>query len=227
MTLDKTVKYDAIIFDFDGVIADSETLLNQVLADGLTAVGLATTIEDSLRDYSGKRWADILMLIEARLGRELPASFIGEQIERLGHKVMIGVKPVAGVESFLEMTRDMPRAIASSGEPLWIKPTVRRFGIADHFGKHVYSTGKLTHGKPHPEVYLIAAKALGVDAARTIAIEDSPDGIAAAVAAGMTAIGLTAASHIRTGDAKRLLSAGAHAIVEDYEELADWIGLIN
>lgn len=225
MTWGERGKFNAIIFDFDGVIADSEVLLNQALADGLTTVGLPTTLEDSLRDYCGKRWGDILQLVEARLGRDLPASFIGEQIERLGHKVMMAVKPVAGVTPFLEMTREMPRAIASSGEPLWIKPTLSRFGIADHFGDHVYSTIKLRHGKPHPEVYLKAAKALGVDPAQIVAIEDSADGVAAAVAAGMTAIGLTAASHIQADDAERLRAAGAHAIAEDYEDVADFIGL--
>ena len=225
MTRGERAKFNAIIFDFDGVIADSEVLLNQALADGLTTVGLPTTLEDSLRDYCGKRWGDILPLVEARLGRELPASFIGEQIERLGQKVMMAVKPVAGVVPFLEMTREMPRAIASSGEPLWIKPTLSRFGIAEHFGDHVYSTIKLRHGKPHPEVYLKAAKALGVDPAQIVAIEDSADGIAAAVAAGMTAIGLTAASHIQADDAERLRAAGARAIAEDYEAVTDFIGL--
>lgn len=225
MTRGERAKFNAIIFDFDGVIADSEVLLNQALADGLTTVGLPTTLEDSLRDYCGKRWGDILPLVEARLGRELPASFIGEQIERLGQKVMMAVKPVAGVTPFLEMTREMPRAIASSGEPLWIKPTLSRFGIAEHFGDHVYSTIKLRHGKPHPEVYLKASKALGVDPAQIVAIEDSADGIAAAVAAGMTAIGLTAASHIQADDAERLRAAGARAIAEDYEAVTDFIGL--
>ena len=84
MTRGERAKFNAIIFDFDGVIADSEVLLNQALADGLTTVGLTTTLDDSLRDYCGKRWGDILQLVEARLGRELPASFIGEQIVRLG-----------------------------------------------------------------------------------------------------------------------------------------------
>jgi hypothetical protein len=95
------MKFQAIIFDFDGVIADSETMLNQALADGLTTAGLPTSLSDSLRDYSGKRWADILTIIEGRLGHELPSSFIGQQIAWLGNKVMRETKPVPGIDAFL------------------------------------------------------------------------------------------------------------------------------
>ena len=217
------MKCDAIIFDFDGVIADSEVVLNQALAAGLTSLGLETSLSDSLRHYSGKRWADILAIIEKQLNRELPASFIGQQIERLGHKVLTQIQPVRGVDAFLQFSKKIPRAIASSGDPLWIRPTLTRFGLVEQFGRHIYSTTSLRHGKPHPEVYFLAAKKLGVDPKNAVAIEDSADGIAAAVAAGMTAIGLMAAAHMTADDAERLRAAGAQKIAEDYDEIAYWI----
>lgn len=220
------MKFQAIIFDFDGVIADSEILLNQALADGLTTIGLPTSLSDSLRDYSGKRWADILTVIEGRLGRELPSSFIGQQIASLGHKVMRELKPVPGIDAFLTMSRLIPRAIASSGDQLLIRPALSRFGLFDHFGEHVYSTTGLKNGKPHPEVYLLAAAKLGIAPQHIVAIEDSATGVEAAIAAGMTAIGLTAASHIGPDDAHRLQAAGAHHVAEDYESVAEWIELI-
>lgn len=219
------MRFKGIIFDFDGVIADSEMLLNQTLADGLTAIGLPTSLNDSLRDYSGKRWADILGMIEERLGRELPSSFIGQKIEWLGQKVMRESKPVPGIEAFLAISRKLPRAIASSGDQLWIKPTLARFGFTDHFGEHVYSTTSLKHGKPHPEVYLLAAQKLGIAPEDIVAIEDSVSGVAAAIAAGMSAVGLTAASHMGTCDIERLRAAGAHHIATDYESVAEWIEL--
>jgi HAD superfamily hydrolase (TIGR01509 family) len=220
------MRFQAIIFDFDGVIADSEVLLNQALADGLTTIGLPTSLSDSLRDYSGKRWADILTVIEGRLGSELPSSFIGQQISALGQKVMRELKPVAGIDAFLTMSRLIPRAIASSGDQLWIRPALSRFGLFEHFGEHVYSTTGLKNGKPHPEVYLLAAAKLGVAPEHIVAIEDSPTGVEAAIAAGMAAIGLTAASHIGPDDAIRLQAAGAHHVAEDYESVAEWIELI-
>jgi HAD superfamily hydrolase (TIGR01509 family) len=220
------MKFQAIIFDFDGVIADSETMLNQALADGLTTAGLPTSLSDSLRDYSGKRWADILTIIEGRLGHELPSSFIGQQIAWLGNKVMRETKPVPGIDAFLAMSRSFPRAIASSGDQLWIRPTLSRFGLAHHFGEHIYSTTNLTNGKPHPEVYLLASAQLGIAPEHIVAIEDSAAGVEAALAAGMTAVGLTAASHIGPDDAHRLRAAGAHHLAEDYEDVADWIELV-
>lgn len=219
------MRFKGVIFDFDGVIADSETLLNQTLADGLTTIGLSTSLDDSLRDYSGKRWADILCMIEGRLGRELPSSFIGQKIEWLGQKVMRESKPVPGIEAFLSISHRLPRAIASSGDQLWIKPTLARFGFTDHFGEHVYSTTGLEHGKPHPEIYLLAAQKLGIAPEDIVAIEDSVSGIAAAIAAGMSAVGLTAASHMGTCDIESLRAAGAHHIAADYESVAEWIEL--
>ncbi len=219
------MRFKAIIFDFGGVIADSELLLNQVLADGLSDIGLPTTLEDSLRDYSGKRWAEILALIEKRLGRELPSSFIGQKIEWLGQKIMREFKPVPGIDAFLAITKDIPRAIASSGDQIWIKPTLRRFGFIEHFKGHIYGTTNLEHGKPHPEVNLLAAQRLGIAPEEIVTIEDSVSGVQAAIAAGMSAVGLTAASHMRKGDAERLRAAGAHHVASDYESVAEWIEL--
>jgi beta-phosphoglucomutase-like phosphatase (HAD superfamily) len=220
------MRFQAIIFDFDGVIADSEVILNQALADGLTTIGLPTSLSDSLRDYSGKRWADILMMVEGQLDHELPSSFIGQQIASLGQKVMRDIKPVAGVDIFLRMSRLIPRAIASSGDQLWIRPLLSGFGLFDHFGEHIYSTTNLKNGKPHPEVYLLAAAKLEIAPEHIVAIEDSVAGVEAAIAAGMTVVGLTAASHIGPNDANHLRSAGAHYVAEDYECVAEWIELI-
>jgi HAD superfamily hydrolase (TIGR01509 family) len=220
------VRFQAIIFDFDGVIADSEMMLNQALADGLTTVGLPTSLSDSLRDYSGKRWADILKIVEGRLGHELPSSFIGQQIASLGHKVMREIKPVPGVDAFLTMSQLIPRAIASSGDQLWIRPALSRFGLFNHFGEHIYSTTNLKNGKPHPEIYRLVAARLGIAPEHIVAIEDSAAGVEAAIAAGMSVIGLTAASHVGPDDVHRLRAAGAHHIAEDYESVAEWIELI-
>jgi HAD superfamily hydrolase (TIGR01509 family) len=219
------MRFKAILFDFGGVIVDNEIFLNQILADGLSEIGLPTTLEDSLRDYSGKRWAEILQMIEARLGHELPAQFLGQKIAWLSQKVLREFEPVPGIEAFLGITRHIPRAIASSSDQIWIKPTLRRFGFLEHFGAHIYGTTNLKHAKPNPEVNLLAAQKLGIAAEDIVTIEDSVSGVQAAVAAGMSTVGLTAASHMRPPDAERLLRAGAHHIAADYESVAQWIEL--
>ena len=92
-------------------------------------------------------------------------------------------------------------------------------GLAGAFGPHVYSASLVERGKPHPDIFLHAARQSRVAPADTIVIEDSASGVQAAVAAGMTAIGLLAASHIRPGDAERLHNAGAHHIAHTYHEV--------
>lgn len=217
------MKFDAIIFDYDGVIADSELLLHNALSCALTTIGLPTSVDESLRDFGGRRWRDMLPIIEARYGAELPAAHLGQQIENIASIVMAQVKPLPGIEVFLHLTRDFPRAIAASGDIIWITKTMARFGIADHFEGRVFSSSTMPNGKPQPDVFLHAARQLGHDPTRCVAIEDSIVGVTAAVAAGMTVIGFTAASHIKDGDGAALLAAGAAIVTADFEDIADWI----
>ncbi len=217
------MKFDAIIFDFDGVIADSEAFANRELAKVLTEMKLPTTYDEALNDYCGLRWLDLVTLIESRLGHEIDPQLIGQRFKQLGKAMAIEVAPVAGVGPFLDMTSRIPRAVIASSDKFWIKRTLSRFGFAHHFGEHIYSAGDVARGKPHPDIYLRAAQALAIDPARIVAIDDRASGVAAAIAAGMSAIGFTGASHIRGGDAERMRAAGATKIAMDYDDVADWI----
>jgi beta-phosphoglucomutase-like phosphatase (HAD superfamily) len=219
------MKFDAIIFDFDGVIADSEAFANRELASVLTEMKLPTTYDEALNDYCGLRWADLVTLIESRLGHEIDPQLIGQRFKQLGKAMTVEVGPVAGIGPFLDMTAGIPRAVIASSDLFWLKRTLSRFGFAHHFGEHVYSAANVARGKPHPDIFLHAAQALGIDPARIVAIDDRPSGIASAVAAGIAAIGFTGASHIRGGDAERMRAAGAAKIAMDYDDVADWIDL--
>jgi beta-phosphoglucomutase-like phosphatase (HAD superfamily) len=87
------------------------------------------------------------------------------------------------------------------------------------FGEHVFSADMVARGKPHPDIFLFAAARLGVSPHRCLVIEDSTGGIKAAVAAGMTAVGLCAASHIRDGHDVKLRDAGAVHLAKSWEEV--------
>src|SRR3546814_14044228 len=91
----------------------------------------------------------------------------------------------------------MPRAVASSSRAEYIGWALGRFGFAHHFEDHVFSADGWDRGKPHPDIYLAAAGGLGVDLAACLAIEDSPIGARAALAAGMTVIGFCGAGYKR------------------------------
>ena len=92
------------------------------------------------------------------------------------------------------------------------------------FGDHVFSADMVARGKPHPDIFLFAAGKLGVSPDRCLVIEDSTGGIEAAVAAGMTAVGLCAASHIREGHDVRLRDAGAVHLAQTWGEVEVFAG---
>lgn len=215
------MKPAAIIFDFDGVIADSEVRANLSLAESLTAAGMPTTYDESLRDYYGHNWQETQRRIEARFGRSLPADFRERHRERARARFMDGFDAVPGAAAFLDALGPMPRAIASSSRAEYIDWALGLFGLGHHFGEHVYSADGWDRGKPHPDIYLAAANGLAIDPARCLAIEDSPIGARAALAAGMTVVGFCGAGHIvdRAAHGAMLRGVGVHHVAHSYDEV--------
>lgn len=213
-------RYDLIVFDYDGVVADSELLNNQVLAELLSECGLPTSLDESLATYMGKRWLDCLPLIEDRLGGPCPGHVHAEWTRRCHDRAATDLQPVAGFLDFLA-ARTERRCIASSSPVGWIEMGLERFGVGASFGGPIFSAAvHVTRGKPHPDLFLHAAAAMGVEPARALVIEDTPTGVRAGVAAGMTVVGLCAGGHVRDGHAERLKAAGADEVVDDYAAVA-------
>jgi HAD superfamily hydrolase (TIGR01509 family) len=215
------VRFAAVIFDFDGVVADSELHANKSLAEYLTAAGMPTSFEDCLRDYYGHNWRETQNRIEARFGRTIPAGFLESHREHARVSLEQSLAPVAGVAEFLERLGAMPRAVASSSSADYINWALQRFGLAYHFEGHVYSADGWERGKPHPDIYLAAARGLGADPARCLAIEDSPTGARSALSAGMTVIGFCGASHIidRAAHGQVLKGIGVQRLSFVYDDI--------
>jgi HAD superfamily hydrolase (TIGR01509 family) len=214
----------ALIFDFDGVIADSEVLVNSAMADALTRLGLPTTLEQSLATFLGKRWPEVVALVEARLaaegpGGKLPDTFSDDLKAAVHVRFRDELTEVSGARAFIRAHAHLPRAIASSSSADRLALCLDVLGLAEDFGIHVYSADLVTRGKPEPDIFLLAADRLNVRPADCIVIEDSPGGIRAARAAGMTAIGLHAAAHLPANHADALKAAGAHHIAADWNEV--------
>jgi len=216
------MSFAAIIFDFDGVIADSEVRANRSLSESLTAIGMPATYEDCLRDYYGHNWQETQRRIEARFGRPLPPDFRETHRTRARARFMEGFDAVPGAPAFLDRLGTLPRAIASSSRAEYIGWALGRFGLAHHFGAHIYSADGWARGKPHPDIYLTAAEGLGVDPAACLAIEDSPTGARAALAAGMTVVGFCGAAHIldRAAHGAMLREVGVHHVAHAFDEIA-------
>ena len=216
-------RIDLLIFDFDGVVADSEVLANTALAGYLTAAGRPTTLDDSIRLFMGKRLQDVRMAAEQWLGRPLPDDFETDYRDKTRDLMRRHVRPVAGVGDFLDRHEHIERCVASSSMHGWLDHCVDKFGFRPHFGQRLYSASEVKNGKPAPDIFLLAAERMGVDADRILVIEDSPAGVEGARAAGMEAIGFLGGSHIREGHGLRLEAAGANALVADYTALAHYL----
>ncbi|KQS56273.1 haloacid dehalogenase [Brevundimonas sp. Leaf363] len=214
------MSFDLIIFDFDGVVADSELLSSGVMADLLTEAGLPTTLDDVLDEYVGRRWRDTRPMIEARHGKACPDDF-HERATGICHaRAATELEPVPGLMAFLA-SRTEARCIASSSGPDWLHLGLDRFGIRPMFEGKIFSAAiHVERGKPFPDLFLHAARAMGVAPERALVIEDSEAGVAAGRAAGMTVVGLTAGGHARPQMADRLMAAGADVVAESYNAVA-------
>ncbi|MGV8929399.1 MAG: HAD family hydrolase [Brevundimonas sp.] len=217
------MKPDLIIFDYDGVVADSELLNNTALAEVLTGAGLPTTTDEAIAAYMGKRWLDCRPLIEARLQGPCLDTVHADWTRLCHERAHTALTTVPGLTDFVERL-DQPRCIASSSPPEWIEAGLARFGLTGRLGPVFSAAVHVTRGKPHPDLFLHAAAAMNADAARTLVIEDSTTGVLAGVAAGMRVVGLCAGGHVRDGHAGRLVAAGAHHIAHSWDEVAAMIG---
>jgi HAD superfamily hydrolase (TIGR01509 family) len=213
----------ALIFDFDGVIADSEMLANTVLAEWVSCHGLPTTVEQAMQRYLGKRWPEVIAAVEAQSGRALPADFPQALKMATLERFRAELQEVPGAAAFVRRHAHWRRGIASSSAADRLGVCLERLGLAEDFGEHVYSAELVERGKPAPDIFLLAASRLGVAPADCIVIEDSAGGVRAGLAAGMTVIGLCAASHVSVGHAEVLRAAGAHHVAADWEEVGAFV----
>jgi beta-phosphoglucomutase-like phosphatase (HAD superfamily) len=213
------MKFDALLFDFDGVLIESEYAGNRQIAEWLTANGHPTTVEESMANFMGLAGRDFLAAIERWIGRPLPDGFHTARKEEDARALAEGVGAVAGAVAFVRsLSPGMPRAVVSSSSTEWIRGHLAHIGLDDAFGNHIYSGREhVARGKPAPDLYLYAADRLGVPIERCAIIEDSPVGATGAVASGGHVIGLTAGSHCGPGHADRLRALGVHAVAPDFE----------
>lgn len=195
------MKIRGILFDFDGVIADSEVLANSVLAEKVSQLGLPTTLDDALTRYLGKRASEVLALIESGVGHPLPSNFSEDLKAATLARFRAELQEVTGATAFIRQFSALPRCIASSSSVARLQVCLETLGIADDFSGLVFSADMVERGKPHPDLFLYAASRLQLEPASCIVIEDSVSGAQAGIAAGMTVIGLCAGSHLRAGHA--------------------------
>jgi len=219
--------FKAIIFDFDGVLLESEFEGNRLLAQLLTELGHDHSVEDALRHYVGLSGPQFIAAIEARIGTALPPEFHERRKAQTRRVLQEGVRAVAGAVEFVRsLPPELPKAVASSSTMRWLRPHLDHLGLADAFGDHVYSGREhVERSKPAPDLYLYAASRLEVPIGECVILEDSEVGATAAVASGARVIGLAAGSHCLDGHAERLRALGVREVAHSFVEVKRLLGL--
>ena len=217
-----STRFRGIIFDFDGVLLESEYSGNRQIADYLTGIGHPTSVEQSMSEFMGLSGGDFIGAVQRWIGRTLPDDFHAARKKEDERSLREGIEAVAGAVEFVRrLPADLPRAIASSSRTPWLRGHLAHLGLLDAFDPLIFSGHEhVARGKPAPDVYLHAAAAMGVDIADCVILEDSVVGATGAVVSGGFVIGLCAGSHCVPGHADRLRAVGVQAIAHDFEEVA-------
>ena len=193
-----------VIFDCDGVLVDSEILSAQVFSECLAEqYGIQVSEYYSLESYRGKSVADCISMITAELVKHLQWQHLSEaeQQERgvafwrhVQLQTLVACEQrldaVTGVEEVLQTLKmqKIPFCVASNGKHEKMAMTLVKTNLMQYFTGHVFSFEDVTQGKPAPDLFLYAAKTIGIAANQAVVVEDSLTGIIAARAAGMRAL---------------------------------------
>jgi HAD superfamily hydrolase (TIGR01509 family) len=211
-----------VIFDCDGVLVDSERISNRVLAANLSSLGLPITMEESRRRYQGRLLADIAAKVGEQLGGALPDDWAeGYERERdVAFEADLEIVPGAREAVEGVIAGGARACVASQGRLAKTELTLALTGLRGLFGRDaLFSAESVPRGKPHPDLFLHAAAAMGAAPRETAVVEDSPSGVTAARAAQMRVLGYSADS-----DPDALVEAGAD-LVESMREVPARLGL--
>jgi HAD superfamily hydrolase (TIGR01509 family) len=215
------MRFEAVIFDCDGVLVDSEILGLEDSAAYLRGHGLPWTGADLVRLFTGLRDEVFRQRVSdayrAANGGDPPRDFYEGLIEQRRRR-RDELREVAGAGDMLRRLK-FQKAVASSSRRDFLDAKLKRVGLYDLVAPHVYSGDDVTEGKPAPDLFLYAAAKLNVAPADCLAVEDSVNGVVAGRAAGMTVCGFVGGGHCFAGHADRLQAAGASLTAANFGEL--------
>ncbi len=225
--------FDAVLFDCDGVLVDSEPITNRVLAEMLGELGWQLSTDDSMRIFTGKAVKDEAALIEAQTGFSITSGWLQSFRERRNTALDADLVAIAGApEAVRKVYRllDGRIACASGADRHKVELQLAKIGILDCFAGRIFSGHETPRSKPFPDVYLAAAAALNVDPARCAIVEDTVTGATAGVAAGATVFGYSPAGVAGFGhsDPDAMRAVGVAQVFTDMAQLpavlAAWRG---
>ena len=183
------MKFEAVLFDCDGVLVDSELITNTVLRNMLADAGWVMSAEDCLRFFVGKAVRDERATIEARTGQALTEDWLALFRERRNRALEAGLEVIPGAHAAVAAAHSHTRqriACASGADRFKVEMQLTKVGLIDYFDGCIFSGHEMARTKPAPDVYLAAAQHLAAAPSQCLVIEDSVTGVQAGVAAGAT-----------------------------------------
>ncbi|MDD9908152.1 MAG: HAD family phosphatase [Ahrensia sp.] len=214
---------ELVIFDFDGVVADSEVLSLGTLRETLADCGLPMPLEEVRAQFLGTSLTTISEYIARAGPRGALDGFAERWQSALYSRLLAELKPMPAVVPFLDYLKvhGVRHCIASSSKLDRIRLSLAAMRLEDRF-PDVFSAEQVRNGKPAPDLFLFAAQQIGIRAEACLVIEDSPHGVRGAIAAGMRAFGFVDGAHLRNiqhTHGNLLLNAGAEFVLKDFAEL--------
>ena len=216
------MKFEAILFDCDGVLVDSEPIVNGVLRDMLEERGWVMSAQDCMDYFVGKAVRDERVAIEAHTGQALTEDWMALFYERRNAELSVRLEIITGAHAAVDAahTHTLSRiACASGADRFKVEMQLTQVGLFGFFEGRIFSGHEMPRSKPAPDVYLAAAHHLNAAPTQCLVIEDTIIGIAAGVAAGATVW-----AYCPTPDrGPALLRAGASRL---FGSMADLPGLL-
>lgn len=214
------MRFEAILFDCDGVLVDSEPISLKIMHNMLVELGWEISETECKKWFVGQSTKADIKHIEKHAAKKLDQDWIQEFQLRRNQALRLQVVAVPGIYSCLKAIRKIWHnqiACVSAAEKSKMLLQLDKLGLTDFFNGHIFSGVDTPYNKPYPDPYLAAARALGVSAAHCAVIEDSVTGVTAGVNAGATVFGYCPDDE----DPQRLLAAGAHYTFQHMQHLPD------
>ncbi len=202
------MNFNAVLFDCDGVLVDSEAITCSVLREMFEAQGWRMTLAECMQRFVGHTVKSQRAVIEAHTGVPLTEEWLQQFFVRRNERLEQQITAIEGIHDAVAHLHDHCQgriAVASGADRFKVEMMLGKVGLRPFFEGRIFSGHEMPRSKPHPDVYLAAAAHLKVEPARCLVVEDTIVGITAGVAAGAT-VWAYAPSPV---DAAPLLQAGA------------------
>jgi HAD superfamily hydrolase (TIGR01509 family) len=209
----------ALIFDLDGCLVDSEPLSIDAIVEVVHEMGVSNVTFDDIRTrFLGVSMRVICAELTRCTGQAAYADFVDRVEARLFRTYKERLRQIEGVVAMLSTLKQnkVAMAVATGGSVRRMNETLSISGLAPWFENRAFSADQVEHGKPAPDLFLLAAAELGVPADKCVVLEDSPHGVRGAVDAGMRVVGFVGGSHLdgmRKAHSELLKSKGADTVV--------------